>query len=40
LKRSTKCPYPIACGEEDIHKGGVLGNGEGGGQRNEEKKKE
>jgi hypothetical protein len=39
LKKFTKCPYPIACGERGIHQGGVFGDGEGGRPGGEEGEK-
>ena len=30
----------VACGERDNHQGGVIGDGEGGGSGDEEKRKE
>jgi hypothetical protein len=36
----TGSPYPVTCGEGDIHQGGVFGDGEGGGSGDEEMKRE
>ena len=37
-KRGVK--VKVACGERDNHQGGVIGDGEGGGSGDEEKRKE